>query len=296
MLKLQLTSGPRAGEEVEVSGDRYVVGREQGAALLLNDEEVSREHAALRVLPDGRLAIEDLGSRNGTFVNGHRLSGPVSLSGGEEIRIGTTAITVAEAGAGATKLAPPPVPAPPGATPAPPVPSEPAGPTAPVTPPVQPPAPPAQPPAQSAQAAPPPQPPPPQQPPPQRPAARPAAQPAARAPAPKKSSAGRITALIVSLVLLLLVGGAVAFVLISGGTSQALYKVGIGGGWSDSLVEDTRADCVTTGASEEACDCAVDELQKRLSEDQVNEANAGSTEFNEEILDAGVQCGLETGG
>ncbi len=287
MLKLQLTSGPRAQEEIEVSGDRYVVGREQGADLLLNDEEVSREHAALRALPDGRLAIEDLGSRNGTFVNGHRLTGPVSLSGGEEIRIGTTAITVAEAGAGATKLAPPPVPPPPGATPAPPVPSEPAGPTAPVTPPVQPPAPPAQP----AQAAPPPQ-----QPPPRRPPARPAAQPAARAPAPKKGSAGRITALIVSLVLLLLVGGAVAFVLISGGTSQALYKVGIGGGWSDSLVEDTRADCVTTGASEEACDCAVDELQGRLSEDQVNEANAGSTEYNEEILDAGVQCGLETGG
>jgi hypothetical protein len=94
MLRLQVTVG--GGQEiVEVRGERFVIGREVGEVdLPLDDEEVSRRHAALRELPDGRLEIEDLGSRNGTSVDGQRISGPVTLSGGEQLKLGATLIAV----------------------------------------------------------------------------------------------------------------------------------------------------------------------------------------------------------
>ncbi len=112
MLRLQVTSGPSGPTEVEIIGDRFVIGRDLGAGLSIADDEASSEHAALSPLPDGRVALEDLGSTNGTFVNGHRLTGPVSLSGGEEIRIGSTTMRLFDAdatviGAPAAVAAPP---------------------------------------------------------------------------------------------------------------------------------------------------------------------------------------------
>jgi hypothetical protein len=71
-----------------------VIGRKQGCDLLLDDADVSREHAAIDELPDGRLKITDLHSRNGTFVNGQRISEPTVLSGDEELRVGTSVIGV----------------------------------------------------------------------------------------------------------------------------------------------------------------------------------------------------------
>src|SRR5207249_451457 len=71
---VRLTVG---GQEAEVTGDRFVIGRADDCGLVLDDTEVSRHHAALRALPDGRATIEDLGSINGTFVNGVRVGAPV---------------------------------------------------------------------------------------------------------------------------------------------------------------------------------------------------------------------------
>ncbi len=82
---------------------------------------------------------------------------------------------------------------------------------------------------------------------------------------------GRIIALIVSLLLMLAVAGAVVFVIISGGTSQALHKAGIGGGWDDAYVDERQQACESTGASAEACGCFVDELQNDFSQDQYEE-------------------------
>ena len=94
MLRLRVTAGPGGPTEVPITGDRFVIGRDLGAGLSITDDEASSEHATLSPLPDGRVALEDLGSTNGTFVNGHRMTGPVSLSGGEEIRIGSTTMTL----------------------------------------------------------------------------------------------------------------------------------------------------------------------------------------------------------
>jgi pSer/pThr/pTyr-binding forkhead associated (FHA) protein len=82
---LRVTNGPLADRRFVV-GDGLIIGR-QNADLLLDDPQVSRRHAVVRAV-DGELEIEDLGSANGTFVNGARVDSPHRLSAGDEIAIG----------------------------------------------------------------------------------------------------------------------------------------------------------------------------------------------------------------
>jgi pSer/pThr/pTyr-binding forkhead associated (FHA) protein/S1-C subfamily serine protease len=77
--------GPLAGRCYPVATE-LLIGR-QDADLLLDDPQVSRRHAAVRVV-DGELEVEDLGSANGTFVNGARVDVPHRLSAGDQIAIG----------------------------------------------------------------------------------------------------------------------------------------------------------------------------------------------------------------
>jgi hypothetical protein len=79
--------GPQAGRRVEVQ-DRVVIGR-QSADLVLEDPEVSRSHAVLRRSGES-IVLEDLGSTNGTFLNGERIREPVELRPGDEVRVGQT--------------------------------------------------------------------------------------------------------------------------------------------------------------------------------------------------------------
>src|ERR1700712_504018 len=90
-MQLTIRSGPDAGKTVDVQGNEFVIGREAGADLVLADGKASRRHAALKVLPDGRATLYDLGSSNGTFVNGQRVQSVV-LTGGEQIQIGDTVL------------------------------------------------------------------------------------------------------------------------------------------------------------------------------------------------------------
>ena len=113
---LEIKSGADAGRTANVSGDQFTLGREGSTNLVLRDAKASRKHASLRVLPDGRVELTDLGSRNGTFVNGQPLTGSTILSGGEEIRIGDTVLVAVPERAAA------PAPPPPAAAPAPPPP------------------------------------------------------------------------------------------------------------------------------------------------------------------------------
>lgn len=80
---------------MELPGARVVVGRDQHADLRLEDTEVSRRHASFTEARDGRVSVEDLGSRNGTFVDGRRIVGSVTLSGGERVKVGQTVLAVA---------------------------------------------------------------------------------------------------------------------------------------------------------------------------------------------------------
>jgi S1-C subfamily serine protease len=155
-MRLTVTSGPGEGSSVEVVGDRFSVGRDPNADLVVQDPEVSRIHAYLEPLPDGRVALHDNGSSNGTHVNGQQVTSTV-LTGGEELRFGNVLVR-AERDVGATPAATPVPPSPLQATP-------PGGTPVPSYEP--PPAPPPPPPQPAFQQAPPYQPPPPPPPPPQ---------------------------------------------------------------------------------------------------------------------------------
>jgi pSer/pThr/pTyr-binding forkhead associated (FHA) protein len=91
LITLVITSGPQAGEVLELDGES-TLGRE-GADLVILDAEISRRHAILRPVAGG-VEVEDLGSRNGTTVDGQRIDSPVTAGPGATIRVGTTTVTV----------------------------------------------------------------------------------------------------------------------------------------------------------------------------------------------------------
>jgi DNA-binding winged helix-turn-helix (wHTH) protein len=77
------------GRDVEfrISDGEHIIGREPGVSIRLDSPKVSRHHA--RVIANGRaVSIEDLGSKNGTFVRGERVASPTELTSGDEVQIG----------------------------------------------------------------------------------------------------------------------------------------------------------------------------------------------------------------
>jgi predicted component of type VI protein secretion system len=88
---LIVRSGPRSGERIELVGE-LVVGREN-ADVTVHDDEVSRRHLAVRPHEDG-VELEDLGSTNGTFVDGARLSAVVVVSSGARVTLGETELEI----------------------------------------------------------------------------------------------------------------------------------------------------------------------------------------------------------
>ncbi|MGQ9599045.1 MAG: FHA domain-containing protein [Anaerolineae bacterium] len=89
MLKLVIRSGAQAGKEFPLDRPVVCIGRGSGSDILLQDSQASRQHAEISRQGD-QFFIRDLGSMNGTFVNGERITGPRLLKPGDEIRIGET--------------------------------------------------------------------------------------------------------------------------------------------------------------------------------------------------------------
>ena len=90
--KLVVVSSPalRTGEEHSIDSRPLLVGRDgENDVPLLRDEFSSGRHARFEPRRDG-VYVEDIGSTNGTFVNGVRLTGPKKLSSGDVVRIGET--------------------------------------------------------------------------------------------------------------------------------------------------------------------------------------------------------------
>ncbi len=85
MPSLVAKNGPLAGQRLEVD-DELSVGRLE-ADVVVEDQELSRKHAVFRVV-DGALEVEDLGSTNGTFVEGRRIEGPTRVENGARVKIG----------------------------------------------------------------------------------------------------------------------------------------------------------------------------------------------------------------
>ncbi|GAB4141576.1 MAG: hypothetical protein Tsb009_11420 [Planctomycetaceae bacterium] len=84
---LQVVGGKHAGELISLSSKKYLIGREEDCHLRPNSELVSRHHCAFTI-DDYTVRLRDLGSTNGTYVNGERLRGEKQLADGDKVAIG----------------------------------------------------------------------------------------------------------------------------------------------------------------------------------------------------------------
>jgi hypothetical protein len=90
--------------DIDPAHASLTIGREADSDVQLADEKVSRHHAVIETDASGQVVLRDLGSRNGTFVDGARLSGSRVLTGGEHVRFGDQELRV-DAGAPAAPAA-----------------------------------------------------------------------------------------------------------------------------------------------------------------------------------------------
>ena len=77
--------------EIALPPGEHVLGRSPDAAVFIDDAGISRHHARITVTSTGAI-LEDLGSKNGTMLNGDRVPGPTPLADGNAIVLGTTAL------------------------------------------------------------------------------------------------------------------------------------------------------------------------------------------------------------
>ena len=104
-VQLVVVQGKPEGMTIPLASPRYKIGRGEGCQLRPNSDLVSREHAEFSVSADS-VIVQDLGSRNGTEVNGKRLAPnqPQLLKSGDLIKVGTLTFAISIEGAPAAKL------------------------------------------------------------------------------------------------------------------------------------------------------------------------------------------------
>lgn len=115
--RLIVRRGPQPNQVYELTNEVTNLGRDITNDIVINDREVSRHHLRFTSGADG-YTLEDLGSTNGTFINGKRVTGAVSLKNGDMVGLGETVtlqFEIARPGASV----PPPAQAAPAASPAP---------------------------------------------------------------------------------------------------------------------------------------------------------------------------------
>jgi len=87
---LIILNGERAGERLLLEkGKRYIMGRDQAADICLPEKKISRRHASIIWEGDAEIFLEDLGSLNGTSVNGDLISGATPVQDGDRVQVGS---------------------------------------------------------------------------------------------------------------------------------------------------------------------------------------------------------------
>lgn len=84
---LRLIGGNDDGLQIPISGPRFIIGRDEESDFRPPSDLVSRQHCAINI-NGNTVTIEDLNSRNGTFVNGDKITGKHVARPGDSLRIG----------------------------------------------------------------------------------------------------------------------------------------------------------------------------------------------------------------
>ncbi|PPF76619.1 FHA domain-containing protein [Rathayibacter rathayi] len=87
--RLVITSGPKRGTELELTGDPLTIGRSAESTLVIRDDYTSTHHARLLLWNDEWM-IQDLDSTNGTFLDGRRVGAPTKVPLNTPVKVGTT--------------------------------------------------------------------------------------------------------------------------------------------------------------------------------------------------------------
>jgi hypothetical protein len=87
--RLVIAQGAQAGQAAALDAGTIMIGRGADCQLILDDDYVSTRHARVATVEDGYY-IEDLGSTNGTYVNGQRITAPTMITLADTVRIGKT--------------------------------------------------------------------------------------------------------------------------------------------------------------------------------------------------------------
>ncbi len=106
LFQFVMRSGPTPGATYSLEGDQLIIGRDAASGVAISDAEVSRKHARM-TFQGGKFVLEDLGSTNGTFVNGQRLTSPTVLKPGDVVALGEQIVLIYESlsrDAGATMM------------------------------------------------------------------------------------------------------------------------------------------------------------------------------------------------
>jgi len=98
IVKLIVVKGKPEGKVIPLAGPVFRIGRGEACQLRPNSEQVSREHSEFTIR-DGVVSVRDLGSRNGTHVNGKVLTGPCQLKDRDLVQVGPLTFAVSIEGA-----------------------------------------------------------------------------------------------------------------------------------------------------------------------------------------------------
>jgi DNA-binding winged helix-turn-helix (wHTH) protein len=90
-------------EVVRLRTGESIIGRDAESAVVIDRPDVSRQHARLFV-GDDHVVIEDLGSKNGTFVGGERITAPRVIRDGDQLVVGKTAVVLRKRGSNASTM------------------------------------------------------------------------------------------------------------------------------------------------------------------------------------------------
>jgi len=86
-VKLKVLHGSKAGKLLPIQGNKMLIGRGEGCDLRPRTDIISRQHCLISVT-DSQVLIKDLGSKNGTHVNGQRIDSEQGLQAGDTLKVG----------------------------------------------------------------------------------------------------------------------------------------------------------------------------------------------------------------